>query len=155
MGKWVELMGVVGCRVMEEMAQMEMRWRVCPAMIHPKKGVFAWIVILVIGVLIVQTAPIVGSVLMLFFIGSLATFLFPSTFTIDEDGLLARYPIRKKYFAWEQIRRVKFFNDACYLFTRKNPSNLDCWSGIAVYYGEGKNEIIASIKSHLREDIAT
>ena len=140
---------------MEDVAQPEVQWRVRPATHHPIKALCTWLVILVIGTMIVTTDPIVGSVLLLLFIGSLSTFLFPSTFTIDEVGVLANHPIRKKHYTWEQVRRVKFFNDACYLFTRKKASNLDGWSGIAIFYGDSKNKIVESIKSHLREDVAT
>ena len=140
---------------MEDVVQPEVQWRVRPATHHPIKALCTWLVILVIGIMIITTDPIIGSVLLLLFIGSLSTFLFPSTFTIDEVGVLANYPIRKKHYMWEQVRRVKFFNDACFLFTRKKPSTLDRWSVMAIYYGNCKNEIVASINSHLREDVAT
>lgn len=140
---------------MEDAAHIEKQWRVCPAKMQPKKAMCTWVVIIIIGAAVVSTDPIVGSVLMLLFIGSLSAFLFPTTYTIDEEGVRAHFPIRKKYYAWEQVRRVKFFNDACYLFTRKKPSILDGWSGVALFYGEGKSEIVSAIKSHLREDVAT
>ena len=140
---------------MDEAAKVEMRWTVCPAGMYPKKAAFGWLIILVVGLLISSTSIMLGICLTALLIGTQATFLFPTTFTIGEEGLNAKYPIRKKYYTWEKVRRAKFLKDVCYLFTRKKPSNLDGWSGIAVFYGDKRDEIITAIKSHLREDVTT
>ncbi len=130
-------------------------WRVWPASMQPRRCIFAWAIIAISGALIMSTDLIIGILLTVLFIGSLSTFLFPSRFRIDQEGLTAMYPIRKKYYKWSQVRRAKFFNDACYLFTRKKPSNLDGWSGIAVYYGNRKDEIAALLKAHLQEGVVS
>ena len=139
---------------MEKSPKLEMRWKVCPASMHPKKAVFGWAIILFFGFFIASNSIILGVALTTLLVATQATFLFPTTFTIDEEGLRAKYPIRRKFYSWSSIRRVQFFKEACYLFTRKKPSKLDSWSGIPVFYGVEKEEVVAAIKAHLDEDIA-
>ena len=144
---------MVECGVMEETAQNALQWKICPAKMYPKKAIFGWSLILFVGFLISTTSLVLGICLTAILIATQATFLFYSTFTIDDDGVIAKYPFRKKHYAWDQVKRVAFFKDVCYLFSRKKPSNLDGWSGIAVIYGDRRGDVIARIKSHLREGV--
>jgi hypothetical protein len=43
--------------------------------------------------------------------------------------------------------------DVCYMFSRKKPSNLDGWTGIAVLYGDNRDIVIEKIKSYLNKDV--
>ena len=140
---------------MEEVAPVEMKWKVCPAMVYPKKAFFGLLLIVIVGFLISTTSLILGICLSAVLIATQANFLFSSTFTINELGIEAKYPISKKKYTWEQVRRVKFFKESCYLFTRKKPSNLDGWSGMAVFYHNQQEKIVPVIKSHLREGTKT
>lgn len=137
----------------EKTIYAEMEWSVCPAKMYPKKAMFAWLVIVVFGGVIVSTNLILGICMVGVLIATQATFLFSSRFTISEDGLKAKYPIRTKSCTWKQIRRAKFFKEACFMFTRKKPSNLDGWTGMTVFYGENREVIIAAIKSHLEPEV--
>jgi len=139
----------------EKTVQDEFKWSACPAKKHPRKAAFALLVDLGFGALIASNSLILGICMAGVLIATQATFLFTSRFSIDEEGICAKYPIRKKVYTWKQIRRAKFFNEACYLFTRKKPSNLDGWSGLTIFYGEDRDEIIRVVKSHLEPDIAT
>jgi len=130
-------------------------WRVCPAKLHRKKAAFAILADLGFGALVATNSLILGICMTGVLIATQATFLFSSKFTISKEGIKARYPVRTKYYNWDQIRRAKFFNEACYLFTRKKPSNLDGWSGLAVFYAENRDETIDAIKSRLKPDVAT
>jgi hypothetical protein len=98
---------------------------------------------------------VLGICLTAILIATQAVFFFTTTYTIDKKGLVAKFPIRKKQYTWEQIRRVKYFKEACFLFTRKKPSNMDGWTGITVMYGDKRDEVIRVIKSHLLEGTAT
>lgn len=137
----------------EKITNSEMEWSACPAKMHPKRAVFAWLIIVFFGAVIVTTNLILGICMAGVLIATQATFLFSTRFTISEDGLRAKYPIRTKFYAWKQIRRSKFFKEACFMFTRKKPSNLDSWTGMTVFYGENRDEIIAAIKSHLQPEV--
>jgi hypothetical protein len=121
---------------------------------YPKKAFFGWILILFVGFLISTTSIVLGICLTAILIATQATFLFYSTFKIDDEGVFAKYPFRKKHYSWNQVKRVNFFKDVCYVFSRKKPSTLDGWSGIAVIYGDRREDVIARIKSHLQEGVA-
>ena len=140
---------------MEEVAPVEMKWKVCPAMVYPKKAFFGWLLIVIVGFLISTTSLILGICLSAVLIATQANFLFSSTFTINELGVEAKYPISRKKYAWEQVQRVKFFKESCYLFTRKKPSNLDGWTGMAVFYHDQRDKIVPVIKSLLCEGTKT
>ena len=144
----------VECGAMEEVSPVEMQWKICPAKMYPKKAFFGWTLILFVGLMISSTSILLGVCLTGVLIATQATFLFNSTFTISSKGLVAKYPFRKKQYNWEQVRRVAFFKDVCYLFSRKKPSNMDGWSGIAVIYGDNREDVVSVIKSHLGEDVA-
>ena len=143
------------CGTMEEMDPNEMQWKVCPAKLHPKKAVFAAIFILLVCALISTSGIVLGLCMAGVLFGTQAIFFFTTTYTIDDKGLVAKFPIRKKQYTWEQVRRVKFFKEACFLFTRKKPSNMDGWTGITVMYGDKQEEVVAAIKTHLSEGVAT
>ena len=102
---------------------------------------------------LLATDLISGIVAPIFMVAAMASFLFPSTYKLDGDGLHAHQLIRKKFYAWKQIRRVKFLDEVCYLFKRKNPSITE--GGMMVFYGTRKDEISSAIKSHLHEGVAT
>ena len=137
----------------EKTTNSEMEWSVCPAKMYTKRAVFGWLIIVLFGGVIVTTNLILGICMAAVLIATQATFLFSTRFTISEDGLLAKYPIRTKFCAWKQIRRANFLKEACFMFTRKKPSNLDGWTGMTVFYGENRDEIIAAIKSHLEPEV--
>ncbi len=132
----------------------EIKWTACPAKNHPRKAVFAWCIILLCGSLIITTNLVLGLCMIAVLVGTQSTFLFTTRFTISEDGLKAKYPLRTKFYTWEQIRRATFFKEACFLFSRKKPSNLDGWSGIAVFYGADQDKIVAAIKARLGTEVA-
>ena len=139
---------------MEAKEPVEMQWKVCPAKLHPKKAIWASILIVAVGIAIASSGILLGIALVGVLIATQAIFFFTTAYTIDEKGLVAKFPLRKKQYSWEQVRRVKFFKEACFLFTRKKPSNMDGWTGISVMYGDKREEVIAAIKSHLHEGTA-
>ena len=140
---------------MESDASHELKWRSCPAKAYPKKALFGWCAILFCAFLIVTTNIILGICLTAVLIATQANFFFSSTFTVSEDGIIAKYPLRTKRFSWEQVKRAQFFKDACFMFTRKKPSALDGWSGMAIYYFDNRDDVVPTLKEHLVEGVAS
>ena len=138
---------------MEEVAPVEMKWKVCPATLQPWKGAIAWLIITGTVVIIFDVNAIAGIGALAFWLGSLGIFIFPSTYTIDAKGIHAKYPLSAKYYSWEQVRRTKFFNDSCCLFTRKKPSIAG--NGMRIFFGNKGATISEAIKSHLPEGVST
>jgi hypothetical protein len=143
------------CGAMEDMDQNAMQWKLCPAKMYPKKAFFGWFLIVLVGALLFSTSIILGICLTALLIASQANFLFSSTFIINDKGFIAKYPLKRKQIAWEQVQRVQFCKDICYFFTRKKPSTLDCWSGAHILYGDKRIEVVDFIKARLHQDIAT
>jgi hypothetical protein len=138
---------------MEETAPVEMKWKVCPATLQPWKGALAWLAIIGTVVMIFDVNAIAGISTLVFWLGTMGIFIFPSTYTIDSKGIYAKHPLSAKYYTWGQVRRTKFFNDSCYLFTRKKASVVG--SGMRVFFGNQGKQISSAIKGYLSEDIAT
>ncbi len=129
-------------------------WTCNPSDSHPVRRVFAWGCVILFGGSIVLSNALLGFMLTLILIASIATFLFTSTFTIDQSGITAKYPLRKKFYAWSQIRRLKVFQHSAYIFKRKKPSSFDGWSGLALFFSTNRDEIVKHLDYYLSEDVA-
>ena len=104
--------------------------------------------------MIFDVNAIAGIGSLVFLLSTLGTFIFPSTFTIDSEGIHAKHTISAKYYTWEQVRMAKFFSDSCTLFSRKKVSLLGS-NGMRVFFGKQAEDVISTIKSHLLEGTAT
>ena len=142
-----------GLYTMEENHTDELTWKVCPATLHPWKGVCAWCMILGAGAVITPTNLILGIASFLFLIFALAPVIFTSTFTIDREGIRAKHHLQEKHYQWEQIRRARFLKDACALFNTRKQSFF-MGPGMQVLYGMKKDEISAAIKAKLHEGVS-
>lgn len=80
---------------------------------------------------------------------SLNRFFFRSRFRIDDEGIIARYPLRSQRLGWADIRRFVFDNNGGYLSTRARPSRLDAYRGLHVLFGSRRDDVIAQIRAHL------
>ncbi|MBC8522611.1 hypothetical protein H8D29_01660, partial [PVC group bacterium] len=63
---------------MEEVTPVEIKWKVCPATVQPWKGACAWITIIVTVVIIFDVNAIAGIGSLVFWLGILGVFIFPS-----------------------------------------------------------------------------
>src|SRR5688572_2056883 len=59
---------------------------------------------------------------------ALNRFFFPSRFVIDEQGITAKYPLRKQRFRWNDLRRFVHDKNGGYLSTRARSSRFDAFS---------------------------
>lgn len=139
---------------MEKTNTDELTWKVCPAAAHPWKGVCAWLVIIGTAAMIMDTNLIVGICSLVFLLITLATFIFPSTFTIDEEGIRAIYPLHKKQYSWGQIKKARFLENSCALFQSRRRSWVS-GSGMHVFFGTQSCKVAPAIKAHLTEDVLT
>ncbi len=82
-------------------------------------------------------------------VGALNRFFFPSRFTIDPDGITARYPLRNQRFRWGDLRRWAVDRHGCYLSTRARRSRLDAYRGMHVLFGRHREAVLEGIRDHL------
>jgi hypothetical protein len=80
---------------------------------------------------------------------ALNRFFFPSRFEIDEDGITARYPLRKQRFRWTELRRFVHDEHGGYLSRRAQRSGLDAYSGMHVLFGQQRQGVIERIRQHV------
>lgn len=82
---------------------------------------------------------------------ALNRFFFPSSFSIDEEGITARYLIKTEHRKWSELRRFLHDRNGAFLSTRASRSRLDAFFGVHVLFGERGAEVIEQIRSHWRE----
>lgn len=88
-------------------------------------------------------------------VGALNRFFFPSRFTIDPEGITARYPLRTQRFRWGDLRRWAVDRHGCYLSTRARRSRLDAYRGMHVLFGRYREAVLDRIRDHLAKgDVA-
>ncbi len=132
-------------------------WHAHPARQRPRQTLIAGAIILALagGVFATTTSPwwaLAAAVVLLL---SLNRFFFPSTFSIDEAGITARYPLRRMRFPWQRLRRFVHDQYGGYLSTRARRSRLDAWSGMHILFGEDREGVVAAIRSRMRRETAT
>ena len=86
---------------------------------------------------------------------ALNRFFFPSRFTIDPEGITARYPLRTQRFRWGDLHRWAVDRHGCYLSTRARRSRLDAYRGMHVLFGRHREAVLDGIRDHLAKgDVA-
>ena len=135
-------------------------WRAHPAM-ERKTHAFAGAgVILFVGGVVFVMVRVDGAVmglaaawagLSVLVLGlALNRFFLPSRFSIDEEGITASFPLRRRRFRWADIRRFAHDRHGGYLSTRARRSRLDAYSGLHILFGSRDDEVIEQIRAHLR-----
>ena len=76
-------------------------------------------------------------------------FFFPSRFTIDAEGVTARYLLSTKRHAWSEIRRFCYDRRGVYLSTRCRRSRLDAYRGIHLLFGQEREEVLTGVRRRL------
>jgi hypothetical protein len=91
----------------------------------------------------------IGSLVVL--VLALNRFFFPSRFSIDAQGIAARYLLRSQRVRWAHVRRFAHDERGGYLSTRGRPSRLDAYSGVHVLFGAHRDEVIQAVRRHMKD----
>lgn len=121
---------------MPDEARDTLTWRVHPARQQPGRTALA---VATIAMITAFAAPIMGhpawSVLIIVVLGlALNRFFLPSTFTIDETGITASYPMTTQRYRWDQIKRFGHDEDGAFLSHRSRKSFLDGYTGMHLLF---------------------
>lgn len=81
---------------------------------------------------------------------SLNRFFLASRFTIDEQGITARYPLRRQRLRWRDVRRFVSDQNGGYLSTRAQPSWIDAYRGMHLLFGAQREAVIQRIRGHIK-----
>jgi len=130
----------------------ELTWRAHPARERIRSSLMAAAVILTVSLAIYISFQSVGwSLLSLaLLVVSLNRFFFPSRFTIDPEGITARYPFRSVRYSWKHVRRFRHDRNGGYLSTRQAPSRFDAYRGMHIMFGDMHEMVIRRIRESIQ-----
>ena len=130
----------------------EITWKAHPAREKVGWSVFTAAVILAVSLAVYVSFHSVGwSVLsIVLLVVSLNRFFFPSRFTIDPEGITARYPFRSLRLRWEHVRGFRHDQGGGYLSTRPVPSRFDAYRGMHILFGDQREAVIRGIRDKMR-----
>jgi hypothetical protein len=130
-------------------------WSVHPAAEHVGRTAVAVVVVAMMAVLsglLMQSVVWgvgAGCILLL----TLNRFFFRSRFTIDEEGITARYPLSRKRARWPELRAFVLDEHGGYLSTQARRSRLRAPRGLHVYFGRQRDAVVDRIRSRLPEGV--
>jgi len=142
--------------VMAEETMQPLSWQAHPARERRVQAAGALGVIIAFCGLIYTAFGSVGwaVVSMAVLLASLSRFFFPSRFEIDEEGITARYPLRRMRLKWAVLRRFAHDRHGGYLSRRSRPSRFDAFQGMHILFGSRRDEVIAAINRRLARERA-
>ncbi len=125
-------------------------WRAHPARQRPAAATFAAGVIVAMAAACALAANAWWAALaVVLLVVPLKGFFFPSRFTIDRQGVTARYLLRTRRYVWSEIRRFCHDRHGVYLSTRSRPSRLDAYRGMHLLFGSSREEVLRRIRERL------
>lgn len=141
-------------------SNVQFGWQAHPARERLGAAAAGLTVMVAVGVLVVaicrmdglgpQASILWGLAAMGFVLATTSRFYFRSRYSINADGIIADYPLRKTRLRWRDVRRFAFDDRGGILSRRTKPSMLDAVQGIPLMFDQASREqAIQSIRSHL------
>lgn len=87
----------------------------------------------------------------LFLFAMLNRFFLTSEFTVDGDGVTARYPWRSIQFTWDDVRRFVHDRRGGFLSTRRRSSMLDAFGGMHLLFAKNRDAVVSRIETRLHQ----
>jgi hypothetical protein len=130
-------------------------WHVHPARRYVGRAVVGAVVVAVFATLaaVLMQHPAWAVVAVIILMLMLNRFYFPSRFEIDDEGITARYPMRRQRLRWTDLRWFRHDDDGGYLSTRARPGLLDGSRGMHLLF-DGHPGPAEHIREHLPEGVA-
>ena len=126
-------------------------WSAHPARERPRQAILSALAITALAVAAGRLGQHPGWSLLaaLVLVAALNRFFFPSRFTIDANGITARYPLGRRRLEWHRLRR--FLHDARggYLSTRATASRLDAYRGTHLLFGSSRARVVELIQARI------
>jgi hypothetical protein len=85
---------------------------------------------------------------------ALNRFFLPTTFSIDKEGITARYPLRQQRLSWGEVRRFLCDQYGGYLSRRQIRSRMDGFSGMHITFGDHQEDAEQMIRRFLPQEVA-
>jgi len=142
----------------EEATPLRISWRV-----HPFTEDFWKSTLLVVIIIVASVACALFTgwwsmaiLAFVFLVVSMAPYLFPVRYEMDEDGILITFLGMQTYRGWEEFRNFYPHDVGVHLSTFKKPSRLDAFRGNFIRFSPDNREaILTHLEEHIkRADIA-
>ncbi|HUU55468.1 MAG TPA: hypothetical protein VMY87_11170 [Armatimonadota bacterium] len=87
-------------------------------------------------------------------IASVSDYLFPLTFTLTNEAAEARGPLHRRRLVWSRVRRVARDDLGVKLSPLLQPSRLDAFRGIYLWFEDNADDVMAFIAHHVQAEAA-
>ncbi len=125
-------------------------WRAHPAAERRGAAFAASLLVLAVAAAVgLGFGPAWATLSVVVLVASLSRFFFPSRFSIDADGITARFPLGTKRLRWDEARRFVVDDRGGFLSTRARRSWLDAYRGVHVLFGRSRGQVVDLIRSRL------
>jgi hypothetical protein len=138
---------------MTTIGQQRFSWQAHPARERAGAAVFGIVVVILLAAAAGQMMQSLWWTIfaLALFLVFLNRFFFPSRFVIDEEGITARYPLRRLRLRWTDLRRFVHDRYGAFLSTRARRSWLDGYRGMHILFGDQRQAVLDRIRAHLPE----
>jgi hypothetical protein len=131
---------------------MSVTWTVHPARRRPFTAVV--VVVLVCGVAVIGGTALgegyewTSWLFVVLLLASISTFLLPTTYTVDEEGISVKHLLSTRRRLWKDIRRVELGTRAALLSPFAEPRPLDRWRALLVHLEGAPAEARDALAAH-------
>ena len=132
---------------------MEVRWTAHPARRRPQDIFLVAAVVLVSAwaVLVTLESPLLAGLAALILVVSVAPFLLPTHYRLDDDGIEERRVFTTRRRAWSELRRVQLGPGAALVSPFARKSWLDRRRGLYLYLdGADRDQVIAILGERIK-----
>ena len=120
------------------------QWAAFPAKKRVKLSIIGGMIILALAISIYYSfnSWILTLLTIFVLVLRLNRFYFPSSFSIDKEGITANYFLRSHKMNWNEIKRIVTDEFGAYLSKSSNPSRWDAFRGMHILFGNDRNKVM-------------
>ena len=125
------------------------QWKAYPAKERARSAITGGLIILFLAVtiLLVFKSWILALLSIFVLVVRLNRFYFPSSFSIDSEGISAKYLLNSQYINWNDVKRIVNDENGAYLSERTISSRWDAFRGMHILFGNDSDKVRSLLKT--------
>ncbi len=125
------------------------QWKAHPAKERARSAITGGLIILFLAVtiLLVFKSWILALLSIFVLVVRLNRFYFPSSFSIDSEGISAKYLLNTQYMNWNDVKRIVNDENGAYLSERTISSRWDAFRGMHILFGNDSDKVRSLLKT--------
>lgn len=133
--------------------KLPLTWTTHPLVENPSKGVLGTVLVAtVVWVVHISFGELHFTILaIIFLLGSLRQFFFPTTYTLTANSVKIQGLIFPDERPWSKFRRVIKYNDQALLTPMARPTRLDAYRGVYIRFHGNRDEVLDIIEQKIAE----